>query len=683
VSETPGASAWPRERRIALVILGACLALGLTLLLVFPPSYATYDDAKYVSLGLNILEGHGPLNDFGHVFVKHSPLWPLTLAAPRFFLGIDGIVVGHLVNGLSFLASILLTAALAWRQRPYAGALAGIAVVAFPYAHTLARTAGLDYPAIALTLAYLLVAGTALRRGSLRLGLAAGLLFAAAFLFKETILPGAPVPVAVAVASRLPWRHVARAGAATLLAAALGTSWWFVMHAQYTGVVYRLGAPAWTLLPIAVVVAVVVAVGLWVGARPASAPSSTPSSRWRAYAARLDGERGRFWLALAVVAAWTAALLVVFARTEKLGGQPLVRLAQYRAYIADWGGTLAPALLVIVPGVAVLAVLALRRRRPQPGFPAAETAASLVCAAPLVMLVVGIGETPRHYLAYLDVGLALGAIGWIAAIDAVAIWLASRRTPLLARAPRWVMPIVLVLALAGAGAIHAVRSGKVNALDPIRADVVDAAATWLRANAPGGSTIAYANTLATNLALEMRDGHRAVEIRPGVAIPDVTAPVGLRRPGLAPSDQWIAVDVALRNGTQFAAHTPASLLGSLKRAGATLLVYPVQTDEGASPFIAPLSPDHGFTELLHSTYTVGDGTQMDLYIYRVDLASLSYDTAHLYMSPAALDQLLSVLEARPSEAAAAARLLAERLVLVPDTAASAPLVNRLRVLAAP
>jgi len=47
-----------------------------------------------------------------------------------------------------------------------------------------------------------------------------------------------------------------------LAVAAIGTGWWFVMYAGLEHQVYRLGTPAWTLVPIGIGVVVAVALGL-------------------------------------------------------------------------------------------------------------------------------------------------------------------------------------------------------------------------------------------------------------------------------------------------------------------------------------------------------------------------------------------------------------------------------------
>ena len=50
------------------------------------------------------------------------------------------------------------------------------------------------------------------------------------------------------------WTNIVRTAAVALATAAVGMSWWFVMFAGYTHLVYRADFPDWTLLPSAVAV---------------------------------------------------------------------------------------------------------------------------------------------------------------------------------------------------------------------------------------------------------------------------------------------------------------------------------------------------------------------------------------------------------------------------------------------
>jgi len=65
-----------------------------------------------------------------------------------------------------------------------------------------------------------------------------------------------------------PWRALAVTAGWMLAVAAIGLSWWFVLVADLSGVVYRLGTPAWTLGPIGVGIVVLAVAGILAGRLP-------------------------------------------------------------------------------------------------------------------------------------------------------------------------------------------------------------------------------------------------------------------------------------------------------------------------------------------------------------------------------------------------------------------------------
>jgi 4-amino-4-deoxy-L-arabinose transferase-like glycosyltransferase len=205
------------ERMLRVVIAAA--SLGMLAILLFPAYYATPDEAKYIGLGLNVLDGRGLVTVFDVPFPNHSPLWPLALALPQRLVGVDGLAVGHLLNAIAAAAVVALTGVLGWRVRPAAGALAAVVMLAFPFLASNARTAGLDLPSTALTLAFLVVALRAIDRGSTPLALASGVLFGLGFLVKETALPFFPVPFLVALLVATDLVRLARLAAAAVVTA--------------------------------------------------------------------------------------------------------------------------------------------------------------------------------------------------------------------------------------------------------------------------------------------------------------------------------------------------------------------------------------------------------------------------------------------------------------------------------
>ena len=103
----------------ALVIAGAAVAF-IVLVLAGGAFYQSFDEAKYVGLGRNLLAGRGYMTVFGSLFLTHPPAWPLILAAPEAWFGVDPLAVGRLLNALSGTGLIALTGLLAWRIRPAA-----------------------------------------------------------------------------------------------------------------------------------------------------------------------------------------------------------------------------------------------------------------------------------------------------------------------------------------------------------------------------------------------------------------------------------------------------------------------------------------------------------------------------------------------------------------------------------
>ena len=98
-----------------------------------------------------------------------------------------------------------------------------------------------------LAVAYLALGLLAVRRGSARYAVAAGLLFGVAFLVKEVVLPLAPVPILAAILHRQPWRPIVRTAGWLTLSSTIVVAPWFIFVADVGDRVYRLGTPLWTL----------------------------------------------------------------------------------------------------------------------------------------------------------------------------------------------------------------------------------------------------------------------------------------------------------------------------------------------------------------------------------------------------------------------------------------------------
>ena len=692
------------SRAIGFAIAASAVGVFLFVLLL-PPLYATSDEAKYIGLGYNILAGKGLVTDFGASFLNHSPLWPLVLATPQATLGIEGLTVGHLLNAVAAAATVVFTGLLAYRVRPVAGAVAAIAMLGLPYVTHLSRTAGLDMPAVAFSLGYLWLAMRAIDRGSVPLGLLAGLLFGVAFLIKETALPFLPVPYLAALTGTVAITAIARVGGAVLAAAAVTTSWWFVIHGVLGGTVYRLGTPAWTLVPLALLVVILVVLGLRADAIAARLAASGRTTTWT----EAGIARTRAIVAWGVLALWIGGQLFVFARAAKLGGAPLIRLAQLLDDAHVYRVQMSP---VIAFGIGALLALPLLWR--------SASARALFMATlawvPLLLLVLGIGETPRHYMADVAVLIALASAGWVAGVEsaargdrrwlvvtvvaavvAVAIawaalpghrpfrialvagvtivallfvafrWFEAR--PAGARVPRGLR------ALAGVGGVLLVMfvvagvvTGRTEAARSVQADRNRAAAVheisaWISAHAPPGSAVAVGHGLGYELAMSDRD-RRYVRIGPVSVRVDRRLPTGLRWSSGKEATDVIRLDAALHRTDTLDAFGAGELGARIKAIQPAVWVESVTVppDAASAPTLEMLDATPGMTRLQAWRYPGPTGDLIAV-AYGVDPAAVTFDDGPLYATPRAVKALAT--ELARSDGRAAADLL-DRLVIVPE-----------------
>jgi 4-amino-4-deoxy-L-arabinose transferase-like glycosyltransferase len=692
------------ERMLRVVI--AIASLGMLAIVLFPPYFATPDEAKYIGLGLNILDGRGLITVFGVSFPNHSPIWPLALALPQRLFGIDALAVGHVLNAIAAAAVVALTGVMGWRVRPAAGALAAVVMFAFPFLASNARTAGIDLPATALTLAFFVAALRALDRGSTPLALAAGVLFGLGFLVKETALPFFPVPFLVALVGGVDVRRMARLGAAAVATSAITVSWWFVMHAGMQGTVYRLGTPAWTLAPITVGLVIVVIAGWnsgWIATRTATWRSTIGVSEklaatWRPIVA---------WGGLA---AWSLGQLFVYSRTAKLAGQSLFRVSQWASDIH-----------VYLPHVALLAgfsigggLLALALVRRSQGV--RELVFATVAGVPLILLVLAIGEAPRHYLANLAVLAALASAGWLHGLDRARVdrrWavvlgalvvvgvVVALRTPgtpvrvgivvavVLALGAAWLTSrdatrtvVAGLVTLLAAGSIVFATGATAKPLDTERAkeQAVGEVSAWINATVPAGDTVVLSPLFAYEIALEIRDGHPPLRIRPAVAVVDAQAPMGLRYYGKRPVEVPLAIDTALRNVDQLDVYA-AELLDPLMaehRPTTWIDAAFLSPGEGPTSTTAMLDAATGIEVAEQWRYPL-DGQELVVTAWSIDPDTVAFDGTTTFADAPTIEALIRLIEADGGGASAA--VLADRIVLSPPDPRGDALLGELRGLA--
>lgn len=729
------------ERRASFAIVAGTLAVFALLLVLVPPFFLSFDEAKYIGIGYNMFTGVGPRTVFGALFLLHSPLWPMVLVGPSVWFGGDPLDWGHLLNGVSGVALLALVAALGWRIRPAVGALAAAGYLTLPYLHDLTRTARLDVPAAALTLAYVVVGIDAVRRGSVTRGVLAGAIFAAAVLVKEIAVPFAPVPFLVGILGGRPWSTMARVVAATLAVAALGTAWWFAMYAGFTRTVYRLGVSSALLVPLFVAIAAVVVAGLampWLASRPAA-------HRWlgwaRARSPAIVLRRGRAIAAWGGAFAWFLALTVFFDRVPDLKGNGLFRLDQYALYARTWLPLpQMPFLLAAVVGAA-LSVPARRSATPEQrqGFDALYV--TLVCGLPLVLLVIAVGEPPRNYVAQIGVLAALAAAGWL--WSAGRLWEAGalRRftSPIGAvlvgavggglggvLARMLGEPTIVGLGIGGAlglalgyGIVRVNRrqrpddprrftAGMATSLLTVsfvvaalllashalgnraqpRAAALEAAvatsAEWLEANVPTGATIGFGSFLGYETAAELtRRDFRMVQLDQQLAVVDPTAPLALSMFGKPPVEDWIALESSRREA-EFYVFRAATFAEHVRRSGISIYVYNTGPVTSVPALLSALTPEHGFTEIASWSYPIGaevaDASTTATHIFAIDQARVGFDGSPMYATWGALDRLIGVLERDPDTRPETAANLLGSVAIWPPSTPPGDLFDRLEAL---
>ncbi|MEO8229231.1 MAG: hypothetical protein ABI628_05635 [Chloroflexota bacterium] len=708
------------ERRVSLFILAATPILFLLFLSIAPPINPTFDDAKYVAVGRNFLAGNGPTTVFGIVFLKHSPLWPTIIVIPELLFGIHPVATGHLINALSGAITIVLVGYLGWRVRPAIGAIGAVLFASLPYVFDISRTAGIDLPSIALTLGYIIFGFSVVRTGSIWRAAVLGGILALAFLIKETILPFAIVPFVLGTLWGVRWPNIVRAAGVTLGVGAVAMSWWFVMFAGYTHQVYRADFPEWTLIPSAVGIGIFALIGL----------AAEPIARWidargwnAAVVRRIPPRlRSRTFLGWTVTAIWFVLLVIFFGRTPKLLGASLFDPNQIAYMIVNSLGSVRLALAFGLGSLLLVADLLRDRRRVAQA--SIDVLIATICGIPLILLVVGVGETPRHYIAALAVILLSGTIGWyhgllrlrerdrptvvlfgvLVALGALVVGLASLQRV----SPRLVVggivgAVVLIVVFGVAlgwlrqrsrvAAVGILVTAMVFAVGmsvvgvralriPSAAEEIQATSdtiAWVKANIPPGGTVALGSYLAMETSIELPAGIKAIQVRHFLAIDDPEAPLGLRSAGRARTD-YVAVDVAPIKANQFNVFAAGQIVDLIRNNRALYWIYPISRERSSKMILSVLTPENGFTEVGPPRSYPGPTDTIDVHTYKVDQGTLNVPVDRMFIAPDALERLLLRLEDDPGKGSKAAASLVDRIVSPADGSENA-LLARLTTLA--
>jgi 4-amino-4-deoxy-L-arabinose transferase-like glycosyltransferase len=719
------------ERRIALVATIAAVAVFAIFLLLARTPFPSFDEWKYFGIGYNIWAGRGLATVFGGEFLLHGPIWSAVVTLPQVLFGTDSAAWGRILNGLSGATIVALSAWFGWRIRPAAGALAASAMVGMLYLHELSTSARLDVPSAAFALLYVAVGIEALRRNSVRWAIAAGVVFAIGFLIKEIDLPFIPIPFFASVLWGRSWLVIGRISAWTILVAAIGVAPWFLLYASETGHVYRAETPAWTLIPLALAIVALVVIGLTAGRLAEMRPVARIVGDERV--ARRDWTI-RIIVGLGGALVWAAAQFYAYSKAVRLKGGPILTQQQFDLYASQW---IRPYWFVVLPAAIGLALslvaLVAYWRRPQ-RRPMVDLIIAGICGAPLLIFVVGVGESPRNYLAQLALAAPLAAIGWIWAVE----WFVSERRAWLtvplatvagtvvagvvawrlridpavllilagaligfvigwlpALGPRvsanrwsWSRPVatatVVVLSLGLATAalgLYTLRA-RPAASGPARADAIRTTDAWVREHLPTGARLAFGSFLGYEMALTLSDAYEVSHARHGNVSMSPDLPDGIKRSGERPAADWLSIDTAPRNINEFQAFRGDWLVRDLVREGADYWIYTVGTATSAHTVLAAANPEHGLEQVAHFESPIGaTGRAFETYVFKVDPTKVAFDPNVMYFSPEALDRMLDLLERDPAAARDVAARLQPQVRIVPESPEDGALMDRLRRLA--
>ena len=229
------------RRAAAVIAVGLAIAIvGLALARIAGGWAALApDDARYLFVGLSILDGQGAITPSGDPYLMRSPVYGLVLAVGSLVLGGDPLVGARVVALAVSLLGLLGAARLGWLiAGPGGGVGAVLALVATPLIWHLLPSLRIDLPQTALVIALLLVAW----RPTVRRWAAAGVVLGLVVLVKETALPLVLLPIALVGA--VPVAGVFRMAAAYVGAAVVTAGWWWVVVWAASGQVFPANALA-------------------------------------------------------------------------------------------------------------------------------------------------------------------------------------------------------------------------------------------------------------------------------------------------------------------------------------------------------------------------------------------------------------------------------------------------------
>jgi hypothetical protein len=119
----------------------------------------------------------------------------------------------------------------------------------------------------------------------------------------------------------------------------------------------------------------------------------------------------------------------------------------------------------------------------------------------------------------------------------------------------------------------------------------------------------------------------------------------------------------------------------LGQKGVDYWVYSTGVSTAADTIVPALASSTGIEQIAHWTFPVPGTTPIESYVFKIDPATVSFDTSKMYMAPDALDRLVSRLEQEAVPPVTVAQTLLDRVVVTKPGPLGDGAMTRLRALA--